>query len=54
MKNGSLLHKIWWHYSNCSWAYLPMWLWRPYCWIVGRHENDCYNACVFCRKDLDP
>jgi hypothetical protein len=48
MRNGSLLHRVWWHWSDALW---PLWVWRPYCWIRRRHEQH-YSACVFCGIEM--
>ena len=30
----------------------PLWIWRPYCWLHRKHEDDSYGECVYCRKAL--
>jgi hypothetical protein len=45
------LHKLWWHWGDGGWLGWP-WIWRPYCWLRGHHENDSYDSCVFCGIDM--
>lgn len=52
------LDDAWRWYGNHT--TLPMWAWRPVCWITGQHRggkrwhNNRAGACVYCRKSFDP
>ena len=50
MKNGSLLHRIWWYWGDRALPGWP-WIWRWYCWFQ-RHHDDSYGSCIYCGKRM--
>ena len=46
------LHHAWWEFTDKAPWWLPMWLWRPLCWIDGGHECNGYGSCVRCWRSL--
>jgi hypothetical protein len=56
MRNGSAVHRLWWHCTDKDWLGVAWKAWRPYCWVRGYHlphHMDVYfEHCVVCCKPL--